>query len=455
MVRQCDETFSAILTRIGDGKPLSEDQILLIESRFRTEDWCNENVKEALRLFHTNASVDAYHRAVVVAEVHSIAVDTYTGYTDTSQLANARGRVHGMPTTKTANMAYDVPLAVGRPYMISTNIDLKDGLVNGAIGVLRYIEYRPVAEVPTCDDNVENSSINCLWLDFDDIRIGRLSRLKCRSKVVASPVLGATWTPIYRRKATFTVSGSVKCRRTNFPPNLACAMTTHKSQGGTFDSVVIEYNRFMQQQLVYVALSRVKTLEGLFLFNCLNDMKFYHGIPVSSPTLVQLQTELQRLHAHPFQTLDAQHLRRLEAATTSVLIINVQSLSAHCLDIQTDAVLMQAGIFCLTETWVENGNVIEIDGYHLSSQNKRAGKTGGVAIYVRDTMSVPTLHCSQPMLCENEVGDICVSEFEDAVCGFRCRLVCIYISPNTCFNQLTSFLEKYRVLLAGIEGTAS
>lgn len=53
---------------------------------------------------------------------------------------------------------------------------------------------------------------------------------------------------------------------TQFPIKLAWAMTIHKSQGKTFDKVVIDigYGAFSHGQ-TYVALSRCKTLEGIVL----------------------------------------------------------------------------------------------------------------------------------------------------------------------------------------------
>ncbi|MCL6105803.1 MAG: AAA family ATPase [Actinobacteria bacterium] len=53
---------------------------------------------------------------------------------------------------------------------------------------------------------------------------------------------------------------------TQFPVKLAWAVTIHKSQGKTFDSIVVDVGRgtFVPGQL-YVALSRCRTLDGVFI----------------------------------------------------------------------------------------------------------------------------------------------------------------------------------------------
>ena len=53
----------------------------VIQSRFRTHEWCDKNVRDAVRLFHDNRSVDEYNsRAISDPEYESIARDSFAGY---------------------------------------------------------------------------------------------------------------------------------------------------------------------------------------------------------------------------------------------------------------------------------------------------------------------------------------------------------------------------------------
>ncbi|GFW50996.1 uncharacterized protein TNCV_3592781 [Trichonephila clavipes] len=119
------------------------------------------------------------------------------------------------------------------------------------------------------------------------------------------PVL-IDWTPIVTRAANIPLGGNIKCRRNQFPVVSASAITIHKSQGGTFDEVVFNYDKPQQIQLVYVALSRVTSIDSLYLTNDKDGFKFYHGRGSMAPTVKDIRDEYDRMANHRLPTLSMQ-----------------------------------------------------------------------------------------------------------------------------------------------------
>lgn len=70
---------------------------------------------------------------------------------------------------------------------------------------------------------------------------------------------------------TKEIKEEVKGRFNQYPLRLAWAITIHKSQGLTFEKVVIDSERAFANGQVYVALSRATSLEGLVLTSPVND----------------------------------------------------------------------------------------------------------------------------------------------------------------------------------------
>ena len=136
---------------------------------------------------------------------------------------------------------YELKIKVGAQVMMLNN-DSSNRWVNGSIGVIQSIE-------------------KSLDLDEDIIYV------KFQNGMV-EPVERHTW-DLFKyqwnedlQKIETQKAGSFS----QYPLKLAWAVTIHKSQGKTFDNVLIDlgYGAFAPGQL-YVALSRCKSIEGISL----------------------------------------------------------------------------------------------------------------------------------------------------------------------------------------------
>ena len=81
---------------------------------------------------------------------------------------------------------------------------------------------------------------------------------------------------------------------TQYPLRLAWAVTIHKSQGLTFDRVIIDAERAFAAGQVYVALSRCRTLEGIVLSSPLNHVALANAQSVIRYTQEQPSVESVR-----------------------------------------------------------------------------------------------------------------------------------------------------------------
>ena len=117
-------------------------------------------------------------------------------------------------------------LKVGARVMLLINICPLGGLANGSLGTV--VEIRPTTII----------------VDFD----------------------GAGREIISRHTFEMKDKGSILAERIQFPLRLAWAITMHKSQGLTMDAVEVHMGaNFCPPGAAYVAMSRCRTLEGLFI----------------------------------------------------------------------------------------------------------------------------------------------------------------------------------------------
>ena len=139
----------------------------------------------------------------------------------------------------------DLKLKVGAKVMTVVN-DISHRYYNGSVGIIKEMD----------DDNV------IVAIDGKDIKIERVMKEK------------TIYT--YNRQTSKIESEVVGWAR-QFPLRLAYALTVHKSQGQTYDHVVIDFsgdNAFAEGQ-AYVALSRCRSLDGIKLAKPLTENDIY------------------------------------------------------------------------------------------------------------------------------------------------------------------------------------
>lgn len=105
--------------------------------------------------------------------------------------------------------------------------------------------------------------------------------------------------------------GKVRAEATQLPLRLAWAITIHKSQGMSLDSAQLDLSRSFTPGMGYVALSRVRSLDGLYLIGINQMAMSLH------PEIYELDKELRKASAELAKvTEDAKPEEEVKKATT-------------------------------------------------------------------------------------------------------------------------------------------
>ncbi|GFU94834.1 ATP-dependent DNA helicase [Trichonephila clavipes] len=228
----------------------------------------------------------------------------------------------------------------------------------------------------------------------------------------------------------------------------ACTTTIHKSQGNTYSENVYEYDQRHSRLLLYVALSRVTSTEGLYINTKNNDKSFYHCRRRLSST-IDLQEEFKRLSSNQLQTINEELINFITSRQgLSIFTFNCQSLTAHAVDLK-DSVIRNSNILVLSETWLDNERDISIPNFNCIVKYKRPNtRAGGVALYQNSSNVVniitPFMDCSVSQsdgTIQSSVEDLCLAE-----CvidnGEKIIIVAVYITPNKKLDDIIEFLHR-------------
>ena len=161
--------FSRLLNRLREGKQTQEDMDKLKERLIDPLQADYPNT--APHLFVTNVNVDRFNEKVLDRTItEKVMVNSQEAVVGDVQSCVKEQLINSLPedVSMTAGLSHLVNIGEGLVYGICQNLDVTDGLTNGATCYVKYIERR--------QQNTMRPSI--IWILFSDTNLGKQSRVK-------------------------------------------------------------------------------------------------------------------------------------------------------------------------------------------------------------------------------------------------------------------------------------
>ncbi|XP_065576384.1 uncharacterized protein LOC136037591 [Artemia franciscana] len=316
VVRQKDKSFIDLLTYVRKRKKSTPfDPHHLATLRSRCVKVPDDNI---IRIYPTNKPTLAYNCKMLQTTRNPIitvtALDTIATRTGDRVLAAPL-------TTVKSHLPPQIHLSVGARVILTSNVDVENGLSNGARGTITAINSSK------CFHGLPTS----VHVKFDEATIGSKYR-------IGFPYAESYDVPI-QFQSEMLPSRSIM--RHQYPLQLAWSLTVHKVQGQTFPSAVICLSNMFQPGQGYTAMSRVKELASLYIEE-LNTESLYCDEKIENA-----------LHSMPvFSCTSANWYFHDEPIPFPFTIVsqNIEVFEVHRQDIITYTDLLQCDIFCFTET---------------------------------------------------------------------------------------------------------
>jgi len=219
-------TFRNILQNIRDANPTIDDYNILMS---RTNSFLSEeeicSFHDSMHLFPINAQTMVHNKQMMKSLntpiARSIAEDDNT---------------YSSVSSKDEQLERIVLLCNGEKVMLTSNLWVSAGLVNGSLGKIVTIFYKESTAPPQIPTFVV--------VDFPKY-------------------IGPPWD---ERNPTHLPIPAVKRNdRTQIPLKMAWALTIHKSRGMTLPKATIDIGKIERQGLTFTAISRVPSLQDLWI----------------------------------------------------------------------------------------------------------------------------------------------------------------------------------------------
>ena len=215
---------------------------------------------------------------------------------------NQKGAPRRTPVRDAKTMLADsVSLAVNARVMLTTNLDVSDGLSNGVLGT--------VADI--VKGQMPHHQPEYICVRFDNSSVGINVRTQNPLRIGPDIVIIKPYTEQFRHEG-------VNHTRLQYPLKLSWACSIHKTQGMTLKSAAVSLKNIFQPGMAYVALSRVTSLTGLHLLDFDKEMIYSNPEITHAPDIMQCVT----IQSMPL-------LKHNQDVKLTVVAHNIHSIQSH------------------------------------------------------------------------------------------------------------------------------
>ena len=356
-----DVEFATMLNRL---RIRTKEEILDTKLIEHFRECVREGPEDVLHVFATNDEVNDYnlsmlnHNCMDLVEIKAkdFKKDKTSGKLSLLENPVSTKRSEGLPSS--------ILLGVTARVMLTRNVDVEDGLVNGVMGFISEIKQ----------SNGNTGETTGIYVVFDNTDVGKKSGKKNAAGVLEVMVR--------REEENINGRGRQHIIRHQFPLQLAWACTAHKVQGMTAKEVVVNLDKMFAPGQAYVALSRVTTKKGLSIQTSFDDItdlfkKKIYAEPEVKDALLEMENLIE-----PIIYTDDNFCK-------TIILHNIQSLPAHFEDLKTDQRFQRANFICLTETWLQKqkNEAFRLENYNSFRKDRfeSYGNTENVCVELKNS----------------------------------------------------------------------
>ena len=207
-------------------------------------------------------------------------------------------------------------------------------------------------------------------------------------------------------------------------------MTIYKSQGGTYEKVVVNLKKGMTRSELHVACSRATKASDLYLIGDFVPPKLPEGNDA-----VTMMFRIMR--SEKMIKFSLKYPKESQREGFYLIFHNVQSLNKHFLDVKSDKTFLFASMRSLVETWTQPDDSLEIKGFKIVQRLdcNDIRKPFGQITYLRNDLNFENI----VQRCEYS-GKSHIEYFSIKV-GHIC-VICVYNLPNASSDILTRNINE-------------